>query len=105
MYTVTLSNGTKLENLVQRGNSFVSDVIVEDSVFEGGLNTVVISDGETSETYMDMMLMSNYVSIVDGKSWFVLGEKTKQQKKEEALQKEILELKSALNVLLTGNEA
>lgn len=105
MYTVTLSNGTKLENLVQRGNSFVSDVIVEDSVFEGGLNTVVISDGETSETYMDMMLMSNYVSIVDGKSWFVLGEKTEQQKKEEALQKEILELKSALNVLLTGNEA
>lgn len=105
MYTVTLSNGAILENLTRMGNTFVSDVIVDDSVFEGGLDTVEISDGENTETFEDMMLMSNYVSLLDGKSWFLIGEKTEQQKKEEALQKEVLRLKSALNVLLTGNEA
>ena len=46
--------------------------------------------------------MSN--RTVDGKSWFVLGEKTAQQKKEEAMNREMAELRQAMNVLLTGKE-
>lgn len=65
------------------GNNYISSKILEDSVFEGKLDTVVISDGEKSETFTDMKLMSNRVD--GGKSWFVLGEKTAQEKKEEAI--------------------
>ena len=83
MYTITLSDGTKLKNLELNGNNYISKTILEDSVFEGKLDTVVISDGEKSETFTDMKLMSNRVD--GGKSWFVLGEKTPQEKKEEAI--------------------
>lgn len=100
MYTITLSNGTKLENLELNGNNYISEQIIGDSVFEGGLDTVEISDGETTETFTDMRLMSNRVD--NGKSWFVLGEKTAQQKKDEALSLELEEMRQAMNALLTG---
>ena len=100
MYTITLSNGTKLKNLELNGNNYISETIIEDSVFEGGLDTVVISDGENTETFTDMRLMSNRID--NGKSWFVLGEKTAQQKKEEALSLELEEMRQAMNALLTG---
>lgn len=83
MYTIILSDGTKLENLALNGNNYISKTILEDSVFENKLDTVVISDGENSETFTDMKLMSNRVD--GGKSWFVLGEKTPQEKKEEVI--------------------
>ena len=53
-------------------------------MFEGNLATVTITDGETTETYTDMRLMSNRVE--DGRSWFVLGEKTAQQKAMERIE-------------------
>ena len=102
MYTITLNDGTKLENLELNGNNYIAEGAVEDSVFEGNLDTVVISDGEVTETYTDMMLMSNIVR--EGKSWIVLGEKTQQQKKDEARDKQMKELEAAMTVLLTGKE-
>lgn len=102
MYTITLNDGTKLENLELNGNNYIAEGAVEDSVFEGNLDTVVISDGEVTETYTDMMLMSNIVR--EGKSWIVLGEKTQQQKKDEARDKQMKELETAMTVLLTGKE-
>lgn len=102
MYTITLNDGTKLENLELNGNNYIAEGVIEDSVFEGNLDTVVISDGEVTETYTDMMLMSNIVR--EGKSWFVLGEKTQQQKKDEARDKQMKELEAAMTVLLTGKE-
>lgn len=92
MYTMTLNDGTKLENLELNGNNYISDVIIEDSVFEGNLDTVMITDGETTEIFTDMRLMSNIAR--DGRSWFVLGEKTVQQKKEEATARQIAELQN-----------
>lgn len=100
MYSITLSNGTQLSNLELNGNNFIAPEIIEDSVFEGNLDTVIVSDGETTETFTDMRLMSNRVE--EGKSWFVLGEKTEQQKKEEALSRELEEMRQAMNALLTG---
>ena len=83
MYTITLSDGTKLENLELNGNNYISDVVLDNAVFEGKLGTVKISDGETEEAYTDMVLMSNRV---DGeKSWFVLGEKSPQEKAMERI--------------------
>ena len=100
MYTITLNDGTKLENLELNGNNYIAEGVIEDSVFEGNLDTVTITDGETTETFTDMRLMSNRVD--GGRSWFVLGEKTAQQKKEEAMARQIAEMQSAMSVLLTG---
>ena len=102
MYTITLNDGTVLENLVLNGNNYISEETIDDSVFEGNLETITITDGETTETFTDMMLMSNRVD--GGRSWFVLGEKTEAQKKEEAMDREIAEMRKAMTVLLTGGE-
>lgn len=102
MYTITLADGTKLENLELNGNNYIAEGVIEDSVFEGNLDTVTITDGETTETFTDMRLMSNIVR--DNRSWFVLGEKSAQQKKEEAMAKQMAEMQKAMSVLLTGEE-
>ena len=83
MYKIKLNDGTVLENLELNGNNYISENVVEDSVFVGNLGTVVISNGETEETFTDMKLLSNRVD--SGKSWFVLGEKTEQEKTMERL--------------------
>ena len=83
MYKITLHDGTVLDDLELNGNNFISEKVLNDSVFSGNLDTVTISNGETSETYTDMKLMSNRVD--GGKSWFVLGEKTEQEKTMERL--------------------
>ena len=83
MYTIILNDGTVLDNLELNGNNFISEKIIDDSVFNGNLDAITISNGETTVTYTDMKLMSNRVD--GGKSWFVLGEKTEQEKTMERL--------------------
>ncbi len=100
MYTITLADGTKLKNLELNGNNYISGTVIEDSVFEGNLATVKISDGSTTETFTDMRLMSNRVE--NGRSWFVLGEKTAQQKKDEETARKLADMEQAMAVLLTG---
>lgn len=99
MYTITLADGTKLKNLELNGNNYISETVIEDSVFEGNLDTVKISDGSTTETFTDMRLMSNIVR--DNRSWFVLGEKSAQQKKDEETARKLAEMEQAIAVLLT----
>ena len=83
MYKITLNDGTVLDDLELNGNNFISEKVIDDSVFSGNLDTVTISNGETTVTYTDMKLMSNRVD--GGKSWFVLGEKTAHEKDMERL--------------------
>lgn len=102
MYTITLHDGTKLENLELNGNNFIAKGVIEDSVFTDNLATVVITDGTTTNNYTDMALVINRVE--NGRSWFVLREKTEQEKMEEARDREIKELRQAMAILLTGKE-
>ena len=105
MYKITLADGTTLENLVLNGNNFIAQTAIDDAVFKDNMATVTITnlaDGST-EHIEDGVLLSNIVR--DGCSWLVLGEKTPQQKAEEARDKEIAELRQAMTVLLTGKEA
>ncbi len=83
MYTITLANGTKLENLELNGNNYIAEGVIEDSVFQDNLSSVTITDGETTETYTDMVLISNRVD--GGRSWFILGEKSPQEKAMERI--------------------
>lgn len=100
MHTITLADGTKLKNLELNGNNYISETVIEDSVFEGNLDTIKISDGSTTETFTDMRLMSNIVR--DNRSWFVLGKKSAQQKKDEETARKLAEMEQAMVVLLTG---
>lgn len=102
MYKITLHDGTVLENLELNGNNYIAEGVIEDSVFADNLATVTITDGTATETYEDMVLLSNRVD--GGRSWFILGEKTEQQKKEEAWNRRFAEMEQAMNVLLTGKE-
>ena len=77
MYTIVLTDGTTLENLELNGNNFISEKIIEDSVFDDNLDTVTISNGDVVESYNNMVLISNRVD--GGKSWFILGERTPQE--------------------------
>ena len=100
MYTITLSNGNTLKNLELNGNNYISAEIIEDSVFEGGLDTVVIAEGKNKETHTDMVLVCN--RVLDGKSWFILSEKTQEQKEREriaSLEQENATLQETVTVL------
>ena len=105
MYKITLADGTTLENLVLNGNNFIAKTAVDDAVFKDNMATVTITNLEdgTAEQLEDGVLLSNIVR--EGCSWIVLGQKSAEQKAEEARDKEIAELRRAMAVLLTGKEA
>ena len=105
MYKITLADGTALENLVLNGNNFIAQTAVDDAVFNHNMATVTITNLEdgTTEQIEDGVLLSNIVR--EGCSWIVLGQKSAEQKAEEARDKEIAELRRAMAVLLTGKEA
>ena len=105
MYKMTLADGTTIENLELNGNNFIAAAVVDDAVFKDNMATVTITNLEdgTAEQIEDGVLLSNIVR--DGCSWIVLGQKSAEQKAEEARDKEIAELRRAMAVLLTGKEA
>jgi len=94
MYTIKLYDGTLLENLELNGNNFISDKIIPDDIFTDNLNEVEISDGENTHIYNDMMLAAN--RVIDGKSWFILAEKTPEQKEKEELENNISDIYATL---------
>lgn len=57
IYTITLSDGTKLENLTLNGNNFVSKEVRIKEEFEDNLSPVTISDGVQQYTYENMELV------------------------------------------------
>lgn len=102
MYTITLNNGTKLENLTLNGNNFISDKIIEDATFDGNLKRVEISDGADTKVYEDMFLASNRVD--GGKSWIVLLEKTDEMKRQEQIEELKVQNETLLQCILEMSE-
>lgn len=85
MYKITLADGTMLKNLELNGNNYIAEGVIDDAVFKDNLATVTITDGKTTETYEDMVLLSHRVD--GGRSWIVLGEKSAQEKAMGAYQR------------------
>lgn len=56
-YTITLADGTVLDNLTLNGNNYVSAVEITKDIFNGNLSTVTISDGEHTHTHKNMKLV------------------------------------------------
>ena len=89
-YKITLNDGTELKNIKLNGNNFISEEIIDDSIFNGNLDNVIISNENTSEIHAHMVLMSN--RIHNGCSWFVLADKSLEQLEKEAYWQAITDL-------------
>lgn len=100
MYTVTLSDGTKLENLKLNGNNYISEMLIEDVVFEDNLSQVTITnlDDGTTEEHTDMKLIQN--KVYGTESWFILAEKTQEELEKEEFRQLLADL--AETVLMGG---
>jgi hypothetical protein len=102
MHKVTLADGTVLSNLELNGNNYISNTVISDDVFDGNLAVVEISDGKQTQVYKDMKIVAN--QLIDGKSWFILGEKTRVDKIEEE-NAELRELLAdAVELILMGGD-
>lgn len=86
-YKITLADGTILDNLTLNGNNFVSDETVDASVFEGNCFPVIINDGITEEIHDNMELVQ--VTVVDGKSWFVLRDISQKELEQAKIKSDI----------------
>lgn len=83
VYSITMADGTVLSDFELNGNNYIADRPIDNAVFAGKLGRITISDGERTETYEDMVLLSNRVE--NGRSWLVFGQKTQQEKAMERL--------------------
>ena len=73
-YSVTLSDGTKLDNLTLNGNNFISSTKLTEDNFKDKLSKVTITDDDgKAKDYTDMVLVQ--VTQVGDETWFILGEK------------------------------
>lgn len=91
-YTVTLSDGTKIENLTLNGNNFISSVAVSESQFDGKLRGVTITDSDGVEEKHEDMFLVQVTHPSDTEWWFILADKSEDQIKQEQLGKSIASL-------------
>lgn len=78
MYTITLSDGRKLENLAVNGTNFVSKTKVDEKIFQNNLAAVVISDGKTERAYENLVFIQQ-MEWADGTYYLSFREKTKME--------------------------
>lgn len=90
MYTITLSDGTKLDGLGLNGTNYVSSTEITEDMFTDKLAEISISDGTETTIYRDMELL--YIQKQGDEWWFNFGKITK----EEQMEKTITELQTAL---------
>lgn len=100
MYSIKLSDGTIIDNLILNGNNFISDTLIEEAMFVDNLSEVEISDGENIRIYYDMYLVQ--IMIFGDKWWFILDKKSEEQKEKELLNSKISELQEIIDVMLNG---
>lgn len=87
MFTITLRDGTILENLEESAGNFISSEEITADVFEDNLQSITISDGENEENCEDMALV--YLREQDGKYWFRLRELARQEKTDMKISADI----------------
>lgn len=80
-WKITLADGTSLEELELNGNNYISSTAVTEETFAGNLSTVTIEGPDGSEVHEDMKLVQ--ITQVGEKYWFILTEKTTEEKQKE----------------------
>lgn len=101
-YTVTLSDGSKLENLTLNGNNFISMTAIAEDQFDGKLKGVTITDSEGKEEKHEDMFLVQVTHPNDSEWWFILADKTESQIKQEQLEQSIARLTDMMMTLPMG---
>lgn len=87
-FKITLGDGTMLENLRLNGNNYISRAAISEDIFtEEALREVEITDGETTEVLEDVILIQ--LVKYGNEYWFILAEKSPEQKEKEELYAEL----------------
>ena len=84
IYTITLADGTILNNLRLNGNNFVSETEITEEDFEGKLDqvTIVGTNGDLANlTHVELVQIRHY----DDGYYFVLRELTPAEIKEQEI--------------------
>ena len=103
MYTIILGDQTELTNLDLNGNNFISGQIIQDETFsEGNLAHVIIRGENGFQEFHDMHLVAN--RVIDGKSWFIIAEKTEEMKRAERIAQLEVQNEALLECLLEMSE-
>ena len=89
MFKIILENGIEIDNLELNGNNYISENIIESSIFEDNLGQVSIFEDGVETAYENMKLVQNKVNGFQ--SWFILVEKTKDEIEKETIGQEISE--------------
>lgn len=76
-YRIVLADGTEIGRLRMNGNNFVSDVPVDETVFDGNLTPVTIYHGLIPEIHEHMELVQ--VTKMKNEYWFVLRDISKSE--------------------------
>ncbi len=77
IYTLTLSDGTVLENIRCNGNNFISAVPLSEGDFSNRLARVTIRCGDYEETLENAALVRLFEC--EGAWWFILRERSEQE--------------------------
>ena len=80
-WKITLADGTSLDGLNLNGNNFISSTAVTEDTFAGKLSSVTIEGPDGTEIHEDMKLVQ--ISKVGKSNWFILAEKTAEEKQKE----------------------
>lgn len=70
IYTITLEDGTIIDNLGLNGNNFISKTEIIPEIFERNLGVVYINDGEINEEHKNMDLVQ--ITRMGEEWWFIL---------------------------------
>lgn len=97
MYTITLTDGTKIECTGMNGTNYISAKKVDESIFtEANLATVEVSDGETKEIH-ERWIFIQQMKWEDGTYYLAFRDRTENENllerlaaAEEALQEIIM---------------
>ena len=76
-YRIVLADGTEIGGLRMNGNNFVSDVPVDEAVFDGNLTPVTIYHGLIPEIHEHMELVQ--VTKMKNEYWFVIRDISKSE--------------------------
>lgn len=83
MYTITLTDGRTISNLELNGTNYVSEVRVDEHIFEHNLTKVKISDGENEILYDDLIFIQQME--IDGRFYLAFRTKSNSEKLAETI--------------------
>lgn len=80
-YTITLADGSVLENLERNGNTFESAYMVDETIFEGKLGHIVVNDGENDQEFENVVIVRLWNNDDENPTvwFFVLRELTQDE--------------------------